>query len=82
MPTCRAQRAGLTLCDGDRQLEGAHYRCMAEFSIAAGDPSATVLVVPTRLAIGVNMAASAALVGAGAWHAAAARSRHPERGRR
>jgi hypothetical protein len=36
----------------------------------------------TRLAIGVNLAASAALVRAGAWHAAAARRRHPERGRR
>jgi len=35
-----------------------------------------------RLAIGVNLAASAALVGAGAWHAAAARRRHPARGRR
>ena len=31
---------------------------------------------PTRLAIGVNLAASAALVGAGAWHAVAARRRH------
>ena len=36
----------------------------------------------TRLAIGVNLAASAALVGAGAWHAAAARRRYPGRGRR
>jgi hypothetical protein len=36
----------------------------------------------TRLAIGLNLAASAALVGAGAWHAAAARCQYPGRGRR
>jgi hypothetical protein len=36
----------------------------------------------TRLAIGLNLATSAALVGAGVWHAAAARRRHPEGGRR
>ena len=35
-----------------------------------------------RLAIGLNLAASAALVRAGAWHAAAARRRSPERGQR
>jgi drug/metabolite transporter (DMT)-like permease len=32
-----------------------------------------------RLAIGVNLAASAALIAAGAWHAATARHRHGER---
>ncbi len=32
----------------------------------------------TRLAIGANLSASAALVGAGAWHWAAARRRHPD----
>ena len=31
----------------------------------------------TRLAIGANLSASAALVGAGAWHWATARRRHP-----
>jgi hypothetical protein len=36
----------------------------------------------TRLAIGLDLAASAALVGAGVWHAAAVRRRHRERGRR
>jgi hypothetical protein len=35
----------------------------------------------TRLAIGLNLAASAALVGAGASHAASARRRYPGRGR-
>jgi hypothetical protein len=33
----------------------------------------------TRLAIGVNLATSAALIGAGVWHAAAARRQHRER---
>jgi hypothetical protein len=32
----------------------------------------------TRLAIGANMSASAALVGAGAWHRAIARRQHPD----
>jgi hypothetical protein len=36
----------------------------------------------TRLAIGVNLAASAALIGAGAWHAAIARRQLRERERR
>src|SRR5215469_9245244 len=36
----------------------------------------------TRLAISLNLAASAALVGAGVWHAASARRRHPDHGRR
>jgi hypothetical protein len=36
----------------------------------------------TRLAIGVNLAASAALIGAGTWHAVAARRRYAERERR
>jgi hypothetical protein len=35
-----------------------------------------------RLAISLNLAASAALVGAGIWHAASARRRHPGGGRR
>ena len=33
----------------------------------------------TRLAIGVNLATSAALIGAGVWHAAPARRQHRER---
>lgn len=36
MTNCRAQCAGLTLGCGKRQPEAAHYRCMAEFCIAAG----------------------------------------------
>jgi hypothetical protein len=35
--------------------------------------------VATRLAIGANLSASAALVAAGAWHRATARRQHPER---
>jgi len=35
--------------------------------------------VATRLAIGANLSASAALVAAGAWHGATARRPHPER---
>jgi len=46
----------------------------------ARDSPATILDAGDRLAISLNLAVSAALVGAGAWHAASARRQHRDRG--